>query len=422
MTHHDKDLPLKPYRVLDLTQGGCLLCGKVLADLGADVIQIEDPRGNPTRNIGPFYKDTPHPEKSLFWFAYSVNRRGITLDIEKADGIEVFKQLVKTADFVVESFDPGYMSSLGLGYDDLSRINPRVIVTSITPYGQTGPKSHYRGSDLTGWACGGAMHTMGDSDRAPTWISFGPQASLHGGVEGAAAALIAHWDREATGEGQQVDVSIQQCTAWLLQAAIQIWEVNRVSYSRVGSLWMTGGGVGRRQVYQCKDGYVAFTVFGGGLVGLVASTRSLVNWMVEESMAPEWLRNYKWETDFDVAKVTQEEVLRVEEPFVEFFLTKTKAELWDRAWKQGIILAPASDAKDLYTDQQLADRGYWRKLDHPELGESLTYCGPFLQFSETPIAIRRRAPLIGEHNIEVYQGELGLSKERLILLKQAGVI
>ena len=422
MTQPGKDLPLKPYRVLDLTQGGCLICGKLLADLGADVIQIEDPKGSPSRNMGPFYKDIPHPEKSLFWYSYCVNKRGVTLDIEKADGAEVFRQLVKNADFVIESFEPGYLDSLGLGYDDLSKINPRVILTSITPYGQTGPKAHYKGSDLTGWASGGAMHTMGDADRAPNWISFGPQASLHGGVEGTAASLVAHWHREATGEGQQVDVSIQQCTVWLLQAAIQIYEVNHTSYSRVGALWMTGGGVGRRQVYQCKDGYIAFTVFGGGLPGLVASTRCLVNWMAQDGMAPEWLKNYKWETDFDVAIVTQQEVNRVEQPFVDFFLTKTKAELWEQAWKQSIILAPASDAKDMYTDQQLAARDYWRKLDHPELGESLTYCGPFIKFSESPIEFRRRAPLIGEHNNEVYHGELGLSTERLILLKQAGAI
>ncbi len=129
------EMALSPYRVLDLAQGGCCIAGKYFGDLGADVIKVEPPGGDPTRNIGPFYKDIPDPEKSLFWFSYNNNKRGITLDIETCDGAEILKQIVKKCDFLIESFPAGYMDSLGLGYEDLSAVNPALIMVSITPFG-----------------------------------------------------------------------------------------------------------------------------------------------------------------------------------------------------------------------------------------------------------------------------------------------
>ena len=144
-------------RILDLTEGALSLCGKLLADLGADVIKIEKPGGDDTRNIGPFYQDIAHPEKSLFWWAYNVNKRGITLNLETAEGREIFSRLVASADFVIESFSPGHLDDLGLGYAALSALNPRIILMSITPFGQTGPKARNPWSDLTAWAsCGAA--------------------------------------------------------------------------------------------------------------------------------------------------------------------------------------------------------------------------------------------------------------------------
>ena len=146
----DKDKPamLDSYRVLDLTDDSGALCGKVLAELGADVVKVEPPGGDPSRNVGPFYHDSPDPEKSLNWFAFNMNKRGITLNIETRDGQDVFKKLAKDADFVIETFKPGYLNKLGLGYKDLSKVNPRVVMTSITPYGQTGPHAQFNSPDL----------------------------------------------------------------------------------------------------------------------------------------------------------------------------------------------------------------------------------------------------------------------------------
>ncbi len=199
---------LEPYRVLDLTGERGYLCGKLLGDLGADVIKIEKPGGDPGRNLGPFYKDIPDPEKSLYWFAFNANKRGITLNIETAQGQEIFKRLVGTADFVVESFAPGYMDSLGLGYSELSRINPRIIMTSITPFGQSGPYKDYKSSDIVDAAMGGILYPCGDPDRPP--VQFAPpQSYYNAGVEAAIGTLMAHTYRQTSGQGQHVDVSIQ---------------------------------------------------------------------------------------------------------------------------------------------------------------------------------------------------------------------
>ena len=208
-TKQESRLSLSPYRVLDLSEGGCMIGGRILGDLGADVIRIEPPEGSASR-IAPFYKDIRDPEKSLFWFAYSANKRGITLDLSKVSGRNLFKKLVKTADIIIESYAPGYMDSLRLGYNDLCRIKPDIIMASITPFGQTGPKAHRKSSDLTTWASGGYMNACGEPDRAPVWISF-PQTALYGGTEAAIGALTALWHRQNTGEGQHVDVSMQEC-------------------------------------------------------------------------------------------------------------------------------------------------------------------------------------------------------------------
>ena len=148
---------LSGHRVLDLTNEVGPLCGKILGDLGADVIKIEPSCGDPGRNRGPFYKDIPHPEKSLSWWCANLNKRSVTMDLERQEDRERFRGLVKTAAFVIESFEPGYMASLGLGYDSLCQIKPDIIMTSVTPFGQTGPYAHYKATDLTLFGLGGMM-------------------------------------------------------------------------------------------------------------------------------------------------------------------------------------------------------------------------------------------------------------------------
>jgi crotonobetainyl-CoA:carnitine CoA-transferase CaiB-like acyl-CoA transferase len=216
---------LSPYRVLDLTDEKGLLCGKLLGDLGADVIKIERPGGDPARHIGPFYHDEVDPEKSLFWFAFNSSKRGITLDIESPDGQDIFKRLVKGADFVIESFPPGYMDNLGLGYKALEALNPAVIMVSITPFGQTGPYKDFKTSDIAAWAMGGQMYLLGEEDRPPIRISHHSQAYLHASCEAAVGATLALSYRTMTGKGQQVDVSVQASVARLAYGATLMWDV-----------------------------------------------------------------------------------------------------------------------------------------------------------------------------------------------------
>jgi len=416
----EEKLALAGYRVLDLADQNGLLCGRILGDLGADVTKIERPSGDPARNIGPFYKDIPHPEKSLYWFAFNANKRGITLNIETPDGRGMFADLVSRADFVVESFTPGYMESLGLGYEALSQMNPRIILTSISPYGHDGPHAGYVSSDLTLWAMGGQLYQSGDPDRPPVWVSF-PQAAMSAGAEGAAASMIAHWHREMAGEGQHVDVSAQQCVIWTLLNTPMHWDAERTDYSREGFTvhWPYST---QKLGFACADGHVAVFILAAASAGQAASTRALVNWMAEEGAAPQWLIDLDWIRAYDSQKVTQELTDKVEEPIMKFFLTKTKRELFEQGMKRGIRIAPVCDVKDIAESEQLRARDFWMKVHHPELEDTITYPGAFTKLSETPAGIRRRAPLIGEHNLEVYEGELGYSRDNLVLLKQGGII
>jgi crotonobetainyl-CoA:carnitine CoA-transferase CaiB-like acyl-CoA transferase len=410
---------LAPYRALDLTDDKGLMCGRILGDLGADVIKIEKPGGDPARNIGPFYHDEPHPEKSLYWFALSANRRGITLDITTADGQAIFQRMVKSADFVLESFDPGYLDKLGLGYATLSQINPRVVMTSITPFGQTGPFRDYQGPDIVAMAMSGLMNLCGDPDRPPVRISV-PQSYIHGGVQGAMGTLIAHYHREITGQGQQVDVSIQESVAPTIYNARLFWEFHKVNLKRTGPY---RGGQGsltvQRLHYPCKDGYVAFVLFGGAAGA--TTNKKLVEWMADEGMAPDFMKNKDW-SNWDFAKINQPELDLFEKPIMEFFKRRTKQEIFEAARKRRIMLYPMQTAQDVFEDPQLKARNFWTTVEHPELAQSIVYPGCFARFSEAPCRIRRRAPLIGEHNEEIYHGELGMPQEELVRLKEAGII
>lgn len=409
---------LRPYRVLDLTDEKSFLAGKILADLGADVIKIEKPGGDHSRNTGPFYHDIPAREKSLYWFAYNANKRGITLDIQTADGQEVFRRLVTTTDFVIESFPPGFMSKLGLGYDSLSQLNRGIIMVSITPFGQTGPYSEYKASDIIGMASSGLMWLLGEPDRAPLRLSL-PQAILHAAAEAAVAALIALYHRGITGEGQYVDVAMQASLVTVTANAIPYWELNRVILNRTG-VYRTGLTATRqRLLWPCKDGWVIFYILSGAFGA--RSNQALARWMDSEGMADDFIRNMDWEA-FDIATATQETQDRLEEVTAKFFLTKTRQELYQAAIERGLGLCPVSNPKDLLESSQLEARNFWVEVDHPELGTTITYPGAFAQASGTPLTIRHRAPLIGEHNEEIYIDELGLSRQQLVTLKQSGVI
>jgi benzylsuccinate CoA-transferase BbsE subunit len=418
MTQSEKEGMLSPYRVLDLTDEKGFLCGKLLGDLGADVIKVEKPGGDPSRNIGPFYHDQPDPEKSLNWFAFNTSKRDITLNIESADGKEIFKRLVKTADFLIESFPPGYLDGLSIGYGVLEKLNPGLIMVSITPFGQTGPYTEYQAPDIVAWAMGGHMYQIGDPDRPPLRISYHSQSYLHASAQAAVGAMLALQYRALSGEGQQVDVSIQEAVLHSTdqQETTGRWDAIR-AIRRRGDAWPRPG-LDVTRMWPCRDGFVMW-VYWFGLSS--AWTMPLIKWMEEEGKLDPFLRDFDW-AGFDWATATQDVLERIAEPTRRFFMTHTKAEIYRRALTQRIQLYPLSTTADFLADEQLKGRAYWVQLDHPELGTSITYPGAFAKSTLMPAKVSRRAPLIGEHNEDVYKKELGMSKQDLLVLKEAGVI
>ena len=412
------DLLLSAYRVLDLTDQRGLLCGKILADLGADVVQVEPPGGSAARNLGPFYQDDVHPEKSLFWWAYTANKRSITLNLDAEDGKVLFRKLSAQADFLIESFPPGRMSELGMAYQDLATLNPALVMVSITAFGQDGPYAHYQAPDIVGMALGGFMFLTGDSDRPPLRVGF-PHFYLHGAAAGATGAMLAHTHRTLTGQGQHVDVSCQQAVAKTLAHAPQSWDIEGVIIKRMGVFRQTSADTQVRISWRCKDGYINFMLQGGSTA---PSTRALLRWLDEEGLGDEYLNEVNWE-ELGYGRVRTEVMDRAVEPLERFFSAHTKVELTEGSVKRRIFLFPVATQGDLLAHPQLKARDYFRQLYHPELDASVAYPGPFVRAGDgSHVRLRRRPPLIGEHNREIYQDELGLSVDDLTGLKEGGVI
>jgi len=384
---------LAPYRVLDLTDENGWLTGKILGDLGADVIKIEPPGGDAGRARGPFYRG-----ESLAWHAHNASKRGITLDLENETGRADFRRLAAKADFILESFAPEYLHTRGIGFAELREKNARLILTSITPFGQTGPYANYRGADLIAMAMSGFMSLVGEPGETPLRVSL-PQAAQWTGMYAAAGALIAHYHCENTGRGQHVDVSMQAGMLWALANAPAFWSLNRESLTRGGS-FLVGrnvNGAKVRAIYPCREGYINFALYGGD--SGKRSHQGFIAWMNETDAAPGWLKQKDWNA-FNVARCTQADVDAIEKPFADFLRARTKTEFVDAAVRHEIIGYPVADARDLLTDAHLQARDFWQTVEHPELG-ALKYAGAFAKFSRSEIKIRRPAPRIGEHNAEI---------------------
>jgi len=420
-TPNQKDYLLTPYRILDLTGEHGLMCGKVLGDFGAEVILIEPPGGHPARSIGPFYKDERHSEKSLFWFAFNTSKKSVTLAITRSEGQKLLKELVQQTDIVVESFAPGYLDALGLGYAALSSIKPDLIFTSITPFGQTGPRRDWKGTDLTLQARSGMQYLLGDPDRAPVRISV-PMIATKGGVEAANASLFALFHRNRTGEGQHVDVALQPVGVWQMMNASSFPKHHGTDQKRAGDRYNAGFG-NARAILACADGYVTFLTMGGhmGAPTLYAMGR----WMESEGKLPDMMRGKKWE-EWDMAKLAtdaaaQKELDDLNETLATFLTTKSKWEIFERACNEKILAAPVNNVKDLVEHPQPNARGFFHQLRHEELGTDILYPGHWALMTNAQAGPRFRAPHLGEHNEEIY-GRLGYSAEQVREWRRDGIV
>jgi crotonobetainyl-CoA:carnitine CoA-transferase CaiB-like acyl-CoA transferase len=391
---------LSPYRVLDLTDEGAMICGQILGDLGADVILVEPSAGVRARRIGPFVDDLTEINRSLNFWSLNRNKRSITIDLNVSSGRENLLQLVKTSDFLIESFTPGYLDNLGLGYQAFAEINPALIMISITPFGQHGPKARWAATDLTVTAASGVLFMTGDEDRPPVHVSI-PQAYLNAGAEAAVGALTALRARERDGLGQHIDVSTQ--TAMMMTTAFYLlapgWNDHPVE--RVGG-GLKQGPLRLRFIFPCKDGHVNITFLFGAVFG--PSTHRLFEWIYEDGFCDEVTRDKDWNA-FGLhlmnATETLEEFARCTKCLERFTLSHTKAELTEGATRRKILMVPVSNVEDLLQSEQLKAREFWTMIEHPELGRQVTYPGSFAKLSRTPIQYRRRPPLLGEHTQEI---------------------
>jgi benzylsuccinate CoA-transferase BbsE subunit len=403
---------LDDLKVLDLAGPIGVYCAKLLADLGADVIQVEPPGGDPMRKLGPFYGDDSDPQKSLYWWHFNTSKRGITLDVEKPEGQALFRRLVGWADVAVESFPPGYLGGLGLGYEALHELNPGLILTSITPFGQTGPYSHFKGPDIVGQAMSGVMHQVGSPDRPPYLIAS-EAAYWCASTLAANATMLALAFRDMNGQGQHVDASMQQAMALGAGNPMPTYDILGQVLRR-GELARGRGSV--RPVYPCKDGHVYFLPAAPG-TSMEAVRDLLDEHGLGSQFDPRWL-------DATVVREDLTERQRFEALMTGFFARFTKWELLDMSFnrEKQVFTVPTDTPKDIANSPHLIARGFIQDIEHPELERTIRYPGPPYRLPESPWRIARRAPLIGEHNYEIYHDVLGLDEDEIARLERDGVV
>src|SRR5947208_1899452 len=411
---------LAPYRVLDLTGPLGFLTGKIFGDLGADVIKIEPPGGESARRRPPFLSNGNGSSQSLYWLACNASKRGITLDLTLKKGRELFHQLARHSDFIVESSAPGVLEDLDLGYESLRDENPGLIFVSISPFGQEGPYKDLRATDLEIMALSGAMSLAGEKDGEPMRVSV-PQAPMWVGAEAAMGALTALAYRSTTGLGQQVDVSAQVAVMSALAHAPAFWDLNHVNAER-GGVFVTGRsvlGAKMRVMWRCKDGWINFIIY-GGTAGR-HTNQQLITWMDEKGLAPDWLKEIDCNT-FAVTNITQGEVDRLEAPIADFFAAVTKEEFLEGAIKRQMLGYPVATVADINRNPQLQARNFWQDVADEGSGKTLKYPGGFAVINGQRLQIRRAAPRVGEHNAEVYGAELGLNESEIAQFQADGVI
>lgn len=425
----ESEAALGDIRVLDLAGEAGQYCTKLLADLGADVIKIEPPGGDPVRALPPHYQD--NAEASLYWLNLNTSKRSVTLNLDGEGGRALFKRLAATADIVVESFQPGYLAAIGLGYEDLSALKEDIIVTSITGFGQEGPHSQYKAPDIVGVAAGGVMWLAGepmDPPNVPPWR----QGYISASIIGAATSLIALFHRDQSGEGQHIDVSMQEALSLAQETAMQTWDMLEALRCRTGSRGIIPFDVPGIGVYECSDGHV-FGYLGtpGG-----AAWSEMLSWMDEEGMAEDLTGepykefidnlNLRFLTTLTVEPAALSEKIQkmghIASVLRKFTATKTKWGMYEQGQGRRLLWGIVSTPKDLAENPQLKARNWLTPVEHAELKATLDYPGTPYRLSETPWAIHSRPPLVGEHNQQVFGEELGLSESEWHELEAQGAV
>lgn len=397
-------------KVIDFTGELGPYAAKLFANLGADVIHIEPPGGDPLRRVGPFFGNRPGPERSLPYLYYNGGKRSLVVDLDHQEGRQVLRRLCAQADLFIESCAPGYLDGIGLSYDGLSHDNPRLVQTSITLFGHSGPLSGAPGSELTCAALSGFLYLAGvDNDkpvRAPDNQTY-RMAEAYGAV----GSAIALFHARRTGQGQRVDVPCIEAGAMALENAAQFWDLEgKIRRGR-------GREAGTATIHRCADGYIA-------LVAIMGKNKVMwdpfVNWMAKEGVEG-------WQV-FDDAKWIDPAYRSSSEGYATFcriferYTAKyPKSYLYEVGQQYKVAVTPVSDGKDLLENPQLRYRDYWQTLTNDTLGGVVTYPGAPYEFGELPWRPGGNAPRIGQHSAEIL-GELGYAAGDIAVFKEAETI
>ncbi|GAB6909564.1 CoA transferase [Desulfosarcina cetonica] len=401
---------LSGVRVLDFTGTLGPYAAKLYANLGAEVIHLESLAKDPLRRIGPFYKNEPGDDRSLQFLYYNTGKKGLALDLSRKAGQELFVRLCETADILLESFAPGYLDSLGLSFDRLSAVNPRLVQTAITPFGSFGPYRDLPGSDLVTSAMGGFLFLAGIDNDKPV-RACDNQAYRMAEAYAAVGSSIALLFAQRTGIGQFVDVACMESVGMALENAAQYWDLEGTN--RRGR----GTEAGSATVHPCKDGFIA-------IVAIMGSNKVMwdpfAQWMQEENIE-EWeaFQEDCWiEPAYRKSKAGYERFCRI---FERYTLQQDKLTLYEKGQAHRVALTPVSNGKDLLENPQLNYRGFWQTLHHDNLGGDVTYPGAPYEFGEIQWRMGSPAPTFGQHTAEIMR-ELGYDQDQIENLAKEGII
>jgi crotonobetainyl-CoA:carnitine CoA-transferase CaiB-like acyl-CoA transferase len=374
-------------------------CTKILADYGADVVKIEKPGGgDSTRNAGPFPGDKPDPETSGLFLYLNTNKKGVTLNLKSTEGKEILKELAKQSDILVENFSPRVMPGLGLDYETMRKVNPVLIMVSISNFGQTGPYRDYRANDLNIWGLSGILYECGEPDREP--LKMGSNVSEYvAGLYGALTALSALYYRDEGGKGQHVDVSIWETMHTMQPSMTLVFCYMEFIRRRAGVHFPWG-------ILPCLDGYVGFFL------------PTQVHW--ESLCALLGMPELREKPEYETPLHREEHRDEIQQTIVDWLKDKRMEEVFHAAQELRLPLTMVPNPQQLFEMPQHLERGYFSEIDHPAAG-MLTYPGAPFRLSETPWN-GGRAPLLGEHNEQVYGERLGYGREHLTELREQGVI
>jgi crotonobetainyl-CoA:carnitine CoA-transferase CaiB-like acyl-CoA transferase len=392
---------LADLRVLDLSDGVAgAFCTKLFADYGADVLVLEPPAGHSLRRHGPFAGERPYPESGALWLYLATNKRSVTLDVETKTGQRLFRRMVEDANVIVESFPPGRMQSLGLGYEALIGIKRRVVLVSITPFGQTGPRAQWRATNLTSFASGGQMSLTGDPEREPL-VPAGHQAEYQAGFQAFAAAAVAAYNADALEVSQHIDISAQECMASALELYLPWWQyLKRDISQRRGNVLSAIVGL-----FPAMDGHIAIH-------------NMPRNWprFAEAMGRPELIEDERFRDNFSRLRNNDE----LEAMVYEWAGRQSAKKVYETAGAARTPIAYVHTLADLLEAEQLRSRGYFQTVEHPVAGEHTQPGAPFRMSNMEWRA--GRAPLVGEHNEEEYCESLGLSRRDVSRLRAARVV